>query len=214
MNGKRLGRWTLSSRVDGLAVGCHRTSNQLVDIVYTREQKANKWRISAHKLRGGNEASKTESKTIYQSDKQITSFKCVLDGRVIVATSEQHLLVGLSETPTTTLRDTKYVWREIRAPDWIACLDVQHANQDHGASAGKKKSKQTGASVPNLDVVIGDVKGAIFVYEDLLNRLIDREKGTSNYAPSLLTPRRLHWHRELVSSISWSLDGKSNFSRC
>jgi len=83
-----------------------------------------------------------------------------------------------------------------------------------GTRNSNKKAKkpqqkiQALSSDQTLDVVIGGAKGMIFVYEDLLNNLVQSERASKASEPAAdLKPRILHWHRQAVGTVRWSLDG-------
>ena len=72
---------------------------------------------------------------------------------------------------------------------------------------------------PRIDVAIGDEEGVIFMYEDIMSAFVGSTKKNTptavmRTAPNICEPRRLHWHRDSVGSVRWSLDGKYFYSRC
>ena len=207
--GKKLGRWKLGARVWELAIATVRSSEDTTDVVYTREQTGTKWKISAHKLRSGEDASKTESKTILSSSNPITRFKLIRDGKFIVATSGKRLLLGeLTSNLSTSLRDLKYVWRELDTPEWITCFDVRESSEDPTLTYNDPiRAKETGGRDSVVDVVLGHTTGVIFVYEDIINKLVRQERQRDDKAVSGIVPRRMHWHREAVHSVKWTSDG-------
>lgn len=211
--GQKLGRWQLNSHVWGLEVAGQESSGGRMDVVYTREQAPDRWILSAHKLRGGTDASKTESRTIYSSPAPITHFKLILDGKVIVVTAGSRLLVGhTTNDGATSLKDLKYVWREFVAPNSIASFDVRHVSKDSTIRQRGVKSMHPPAANEVIDVVVGDAKGVIFVYDDLLNNLVSLEHDKDAATGNRMAPRRLHWHRESVLSVKWSLDGMLGYA--
>lgn len=101
------------------------------------------------------------------------------------------------------LRDISYVWRVVECPEWVAGFDVRIRHRMSQNQAEKK-----GMVSEAVDIAIGGLKGSIHIYEDLLNKLIINERPTSKDSSKDITPRRLHWHRNSVLTIKWSLDGK------
>ncbi|KAI9682336.1 MAG: hypothetical protein M1817_000390 [Caeruleum heppii] len=207
-SGQKLGRWRLSGQLHGLAVGTQHGTEGPVDVVYTREERNDFWRISIHKLISGAKSSQTESRTVFQSKQLLTAFKIAAGGKAIVAAAGKRLIVGQSPLGVAqSLRDTKYRWQEHRMPDWIVTLDIRGPSSvDHqlGSKADSGFSSSRGLS---LDVVVGDNKGVVFVFHDIINRLTDDPKRDAGPSNPTLTPRQLHWHREGVRCVAWSLDG-------
>lgn len=202
-DGQKLGRWQLNAHVWGLAVTAQISPDGLLDTVYTREQaKGKKWRISAHKLRSGSEKSKTESKTIYSSSNSILHFRLVQDGRVIVIASGQRLLLGSTdENGIVSIQDMNYTWRQLTTPNSITSFDIRTRQKK------SSKSSQSSKRVPTIDIAIGQDKGVIYLYTDLLNHLIAKENGKAA-ADYRISSQKMHWHREAVGTVKWSLDGK------
>ncbi|RDW87795.1 hypothetical protein BP5796_03489 [Coleophoma crateriformis] len=178
------------------------------DVVLTTEsRKDNGWRITAHELASPDGPIATVARTIYTSTQRISFLKTTKEGSVIVAASENRVLLGiLRSTEFNTVDKIRYEFRVFESSDMIASLDVR--SYDRATTAGQKPpSKQTKVprKIPVVDVVVGDVKGSIFVHNDLLSNLIQVQAGSSQ-GISLL-PRKLHWHRQAVYSVKWSLDG-------
>ncbi|KZF21962.1 WD40 repeat-like protein [Xylona heveae TC161] len=205
VEGEKLGRWEIGSDIFGLAVA-PMPSQPHQDIVYTVDKKQ-KWMLTAHKLMSGIEASKTELATLYRSTNPITSLRIVQGGRVIVATSGDRLLVGFSEAfQSPSLQELSYVFREISSSEWITCIDIRESSGER-QSGGKKAKSQQGNRAPSVDIVVGGLQGAIFVHEDLLNKMIQMERPSTGRETFKITPRKLHWHREAVNTVKFSLDG-------
>jgi NET1-associated nuclear protein 1 (U3 small nucleolar RNA-associated protein 17) len=114
----------------------------------------------------------------------------VNDGRLLVASSGDKLMLGSSQDPTIG----DYTWREFTVPGRIVSFDAR----------SRQASNATTKIRPTVDVALGLQDGAILIYDDVLGRLIGKEKGIKG---SDMVARRLHWHRELVSSVKWSRDG-------
>ena len=212
--GTKLGRWDLKSPILGLAVGVQDGPDRPVDIVFALDAiQESGTRISAHKLVGGAEASKTESKTILQVEKQISGFKLGLDGQVLIVSSGPLLIVGYSlQGPKTPFRDSKYEWRELRTPDRITCMDVRQSSNVPRANGTKSKPKASIFTEASIDVVVGNEKGVVFAHQNILNKLMILEQRGAAALEGSLVPRKLHWHREEVHSVRWSRDGTLSIS--
>lgn len=86
------------------------------------------------------------------------------------------------------------VWREVTVPGKIVSFDAR-----------ARRESSTAKSRLAVDVVVGLQDGAILVYDDILFKLIGKERGVEG---AKTMSRRLHWHRDAVSSVKWSRDGK------
>ena len=116
-------------------------------------------------------------------------------GNVVLLCSSNKLTIGqlLPKPKDATVKE--YTWREVTVPQPVASLDVQV--RDRPKTAGSSPIKL-------IDVVIGCMDGVIILYEDLLYRLVGREKGVKD---ADILSRRLHWHRQAVNTVKWSRDG-------
>ncbi|KAI9785919.1 MAG: hypothetical protein M1839_008185 [Geoglossum umbratile] len=212
IEGTKIQRWEFESEINALAIVSASPTENKSDIIYMIEKKYEKWRIKLFELVKGADPSKTDNQTkvLYECEQQISSFKVLHEGRVVVATSGKRLVVGTTKGEITA---GSYVWMEFTSPDWLTCLDVRESSKESISAKGKKEKLKAGVaskSSPAIDVVIGDIKGVIYVHSDLLNRLIhDHEADRSARLGHLVrgASRRRHWHREAVHSVKWSLDG-------
>jgi NET1-associated nuclear protein 1 (U3 small nucleolar RNA-associated protein 17) len=174
------------------------------DVVFTTEKHEEGWRISAHELSYLGSSTATRSRTIYASTQPIQLLKAVDEGAIIIAASEERVLLGsLRSADFGTVDKIKYEFRIFESTNAISSLDARVSKRGSGTKLDKVKV---------VDVVVGDVKGAIFVHNDLLRNLIGSQKSTANdQHPISLIPRKLHWHRKAVNCVKWSLDGLSCF---
>ena len=210
--GKHLGRWDISSQIFNLAGSDLAPTPAERDIIYTVDKKG-QWMITAHRLSGKADASKTELRTLLKSSEPVTALKVLAGGKIIVASSGPRLMIGTSDLAVpASLNDLSYVWRELSCPEWITSLDARSpsdASRVPGTGlVGTNPPKSKGQ--PAVDIVVGDLKGAIFVYEDLLGKLVRKERRGKSVTGQDLTPQRLHWHRNGVATTKWSLDGAYN----
>lgn len=174
------------------------------DVVYTTEPKRDGgFRITAHELTPPGSETPTVAKTIYTSTQPIHILKAAKSGGVVVAASENRVLMGnLRGEDFETVEKMKYEFRVFESTDFISSIDVRVTERQQ-TSKDKKKTKAEKFGI--VDVVIGNVKGSIFVHSDLLHKLSSAEhKGK---AVADLTPRKMHWHRKAVETVKWSLDG-------
>ena len=116
-------------------------------------------------------------------------------GRLIFVAAGDKLLLGHSTTTSETAEtEVTYTWREFAIPGKIISMDA-YLHQD------ERKSKRR---LPAVDVAIGLHNGVINIYEDILYKLVGKEKGSEN---ADVVARRLHWHRDAVNTVKWSKDG-------
>ncbi|KAG0652299.1 U3 small nucleolar RNA-associated 17 [Hyphodiscus hymeniophilus] len=174
------------------------------DVVFTTEiRKDGGWRITANELARPSDSFQTAARTIYTSNQRISFLKTANGGSVIVAASEKRVLVGsLRSTEYNTIDKIRYEFRVFESTDFVSSLDLRVSARKHAENLGKSVLKR----LPVVDVVVGDVRGSIFVHDDLLGNLSRSQDNKS--APGIsLIPRKLHWHRKEVCAVKWSLDG-------
>lgn len=137
---------------------------------------------------------------------QTLKYLKVLDnGRTIIAASETHLCIGTLSgaalNASTELSDlpSRYVWRKQKSVEPVTCLDAQVRTASSSGSSKKQRLI--------VDLVFGNLKGEIIVYEDIVHKLEENEKlkGKDNAPKPIVS----HWHREAPATVKWSLDGKS-----
>lgn len=173
------------------------------DVVFTTEPKKDGgWRITANELAPPKGPIETVARTIYTSNQRVNFLKTGHEGSTIVAASENRVLLGsLRSTEYGTIDKIKYEFRVFESTDVISSLDIKVT--DRPKVAGQMDKKR----YPIVDVVIGDVKGAIFIHNDLLQNLARSQRKVAEDSGISLIPRRLHWHRQAVHTVKWSLDG-------
>jgi NET1-associated nuclear protein 1 (U3 small nucleolar RNA-associated protein 17) len=177
------------------------------DVVFTSEpRKDGGWRITANELARPKDSFKTAARTIYTCPDEINFVKTASEGAVIVASSSKRVLLGsLRSTEYGTIDKMRYEFRVFDSADLISSLDLKVS-----ARAGTEKlGKTTLKRLPVVDVVVGDVRGSIFVHNDLLGNLARSQEEKAS-AGIRVIPRKLHWHRKEVCTVKWSQDGKPN----
>ena len=199
MQGKKLRKWDVKSRVYDLIVSTVEYTTGPIDTVFTIDQTKEQWMITSHRL-AGLENKKTELKTLYVSNHPITRFRTLDGAKCIVAAGEQRLITGtLNESGLESIKSLSFVWREFRAPEPIVALDARIAESD---STGKGILREHEAI--SLDVVIGGEEGSLYMYCNIISHLVEIEERKSRHSPPM---KRLHWHRNGVGDVRWSLDG-------
>lgn len=200
--------WNVSQLgITYMTVASMNSNERVRDVLFTCEEQDEGWRISAHELSVLGKSTTTQSRIIYTSPNAIQMMKTSPDGDVIVAASGERILLGaLRSMDFGTVDKIRYEFRVFESTDFISSLDVRVSKRS--SNLGRKASKTDKLSV--VDVVVGDVKGAIFVHNDLLANLIRSHNPSADGPHQInLIPRKLHWHRKSVQSLKWSLDGLS-----
>ena len=186
------------------------------DIVYTidKSDKEWSWMVTAHKLMAGKQASGSELLTLCKSQEPITGLKVMEGGRTLVATSGKCLMTGQrNASHQTSFSNITYTWRELTLPEYITCFDARiriNTSQSQPAGLAKLKNRNV-ASKSSADIVVGNSKGEIYIYRDLPDLLIQRERPSKAGKAATLAASLQHWHREAVSTVKWSSDGESLF---
>ncbi|MCJ1273115.1 hypothetical protein MMC21_000904 [Puttea exsequens] len=175
------------------------------EVVYVIDKKGDgPWMMSAHRLRKGEDVGKSEVTTLFKQEKALSPCKVLEGGQIIVATSGEQLIIGTSTLPEpSNLRELSYVWRILECPEWVASFDVRLRPTHKSDQGSKNKSLLRDA----LDVAIGGLKGSIYIYDDILKKLFRKERASRSGNPENIDSRRLHWHRNSVLAVNWSLDG-------
>ncbi|TVY90152.1 U3 small nucleolar RNA-associated protein, partial [Lachnellula willkommii] len=197
---------TSSTGCDYMTVASMESAGRRRDVVFTTEKRKDEgWRVTAHELAPPDGEIKIAARTIYTSNDQITFLTTAKEGAVVVGAAGKKLLLGrLRSTEYDTVDKIKYEFRVFETTDRISSLDLR-ASERTGTEALKKSILKR---IPIVDLVIGDVRGAIFVHNDLLANLIRAQDGTlpkgiSNYIISGGTETVL---------VLWQLDtGKQQF---
>lgn len=86
-------------------------------------------------------------------------------------------------------RESRWSIRKFDLPDKLTCMDILPAR-----TKGKKDVSVGG------HVVVGDSRGVIYVFHDVL-------VGLQNSKKDEVVPRKLHWHRGSIASVKWALKG-------
>ncbi|KPI42756.1 U3 small nucleolar RNA-associated protein 17 [Cyphellophora attinorum] len=111
---------------------------------------------------------------------------------IIIVSALSRLIIGSStsfQIPNYT--QSTPTWREFPLPSNVSCVD------------GRVSDVQAKPPRKRLDVVVGLNDGSILLYEDLLHKLVSKEKKKEGS----INARSLNWHRAAVNTAKWSRDG-------
>ena len=112
------------------------------------------------------------------------------NGRLLFVSAGDRLMLASSQDPMSA----EYVWREFTVPGKIVSFDARSRQALDNATKTR----------PAVDVALGLQDGAILILDDILSLWRGKKNGSMS---ADVISRRLHWHRDLVSSIKWSRDG-------
>ncbi len=186
-----------------MTVASMESADRRRDVVFTTEvRKDGGYRITANELAPPNGNIKTVARTIYTSNQRIAYLKTARQGSIIVGASGNKILVGrLRSTEYDTIDKIRYEFRVFESTDAIKCLDIRISER----RIEEMKKKDSLKRMPVLDLVVGDVRGVVYLHNDLLAKVFSGSEGVLSGVS--LVPRKLHWHRQAVHTVKWSLDG-------
>jgi NET1-associated nuclear protein 1 (U3 small nucleolar RNA-associated protein 17) len=172
-------------------------------IFLLRERKDGRRAISVSLL----EASLSEQKhetNLFESTKAVSRLKVIRHGQCLVACSSQNLIVGTPKIGgSREALPTEFTWTEVPLPCKITSLDVREAP----ISVPLTTHTASSDVLPSIDIAIGEYNGSILIYRDIIKTLHRNESVPEAERKGLPLCEQLHWHREAVSSLAWSLDG-------
>ena len=205
VEGLKLGHWISSSSIYSLVTAKRIPDNPGSDLVYTVDRKLQgPWLLSIHRLAGDEDGAKTDAKALLTNERALSSIKVLENGRVIVATSGSQLMIGSSdESAPFSLKEIIYRWRIVESPEFIVSTDVRVRPSEKIQTMPKRKKSAANA----IDIVIGGLKGSIHIYEDLLWKMVKRDRPGKGSSIEIVS-RRLHWHRNAAQAVKWSADGR------
>ncbi|KAH3946276.1 hypothetical protein HBH53_133350 [Parastagonospora nodorum] len=204
--GTKIARWDIGATVRNMVVITQPGTDE--DLVYCHET-GDKHVVNVHALRTKSQASKTELKHVLKTDSAITSIQVLLQGKYVIISTADSITVGKRlKVSKTAVQEFEYVWRELKFSKRVTTCDTYFRQRE--VPENGKKSAQDQRDV--LDLAVGDEIGVILLFEDILASFAALEsvqKGNQSRTDSVesLRPKKLHWHRNAVGSVKWSLDG-------
>ena len=190
--GNLIQTWDLSSKV--LDSTAFKAAGSDILLTVDRVRSTQKWTISAHHLPDMTGVEESSQKTLYRTDQPIFNLWVSDDGRSVVATGKERIVIGFRQNQKSPLvKGLNYKWWEFSALSGIISFDVQQL----GPST-------TGNPAPPVNLVIGCHDGTVQYYLDVVNKMFEIEKMRRVTTPP---NTRLRWHRDLVGAVKWSRDG-------
>ncbi|KAK7430245.1 NET1-associated nuclear protein 1 [Neonectria magnoliae] len=118
--------------------------------------------------------------------------------QVLVGAVNDRLFMGVpARKQTDTLADLEYEFYSFDAPELITALDLRVYAKP---ATGNKKSRSK-----VVDIIVGGVRGSIYLYHDVLAR--SQALGKSGSDKEMIQAQKYHWHRKAVHALKWSRDG-------
>jgi NET1-associated nuclear protein 1 (U3 small nucleolar RNA-associated protein 17) len=205
VSGKNLARWYLRSTVEHMAVITKPDSDdELLCCVDGKDIS-----VRALSIKAKPDEPRHSLKQILETGFTIRGLQVLLQGKYIIVSSDESITVGKRvKVSKTELQDFEYVWREFKFSKRVTTFNAYH-REPQETGKGKKVDQRD-----VIDIAVGDDTGVILLFEDILASFATVEKSKKDKVNNAegLRPKRLHWHRDAVGAVKWSLDGKSNLS--
>lgn len=179
-----------------MSLGAVTINKKPTDILYVTESTKNNYRIVAY---DASDLKHPTSQVLQDQSGKSSILRATNGGSILTSAAGSTLMVGtLQQKSVGSVEGLAYDFYSINTNDEVACLSVRLAPKK---SSSKKKASQE-PSDPVLDIAIGGVRGAIYIYSDLLSQLRAKSR------KGLEIPKKQHWHQRAVHSIAWSPDGR------
>lgn len=168
------------------------------DILYVSESIKNNYRIVAY---DPSDLAHPTSQVLQNQPGKTSILRTTNGGSILTAVAGNTLMVGaLQQKSIGSVEDLAYDFYSINTTDEVSCLSVRLAQKK---TSSKKKASQEPRD-PVVDIAVGGVRGAIYIYSDLLSQLRAKSR------KELEIPQKQHWHERAVHSLAWSPDGTSS----
>lgn len=154
-----------------------------VDVLYAIRRSSSEAHVGTLQLQQGK--TKAACQTIHSTKNPLRDLRVLCQGMVVLAMSD--FSIELLRIPKSAAISRQ----KISFHESISCFDARSSQINHKYNP----NEELDSSAP-VDLVVGTDTGAIFVYSDVESMVEKRG-------------RKLHWHREKVSALKWSLDGIS-----
>ncbi|CAA9966486.1 WD domain containing protein [Pyrenophora teres f. maculata] len=207
---RQIGRWHVDAKVKNMAVIIKPESDE--DFVYCHEADDGHSvcvRALRTKSQTSEKSERSQLKQLLKTNSVIHGIRVLLQGKYVVVATVDSITVGKRiKASRTALEEFEYLWREFKLSKHTTTFDVYLREQKETGNG--KKGAQDQRDI--IDIAVGDDTGVILLFEDILASIAaieSSQKGKKDRVDSAdsLRPKRLHWHREAVGAVKWSLDG-------
>jgi NET1-associated nuclear protein 1 (U3 small nucleolar RNA-associated protein 17) len=186
--------------IHDMTLGAVTINKKPTDILYVSESLKNNYRIVAY---NPSDPAHPTRKVLQNQTGKWSILRTTNGGSILTAAAGNTLMVGALQPKTVgSVEGLSYDFYSVNTSDEVSCLSVRLAPKNPGSK--KKASQDLNDYV--LDVAVGGVRGAIYIYSDLLSQL----RGAAKSRKGLETPKKQHWHQRAVHSVAWSPDGRSS----
>lgn len=195
---------TKSSTLLDMCVAAVELHKSDVDVLYVSEQRKGEGVIAAYYRIGQSQSSHILFRTS-QPDQTIHLLRATENGKAVVGASTEGMVVGTVQPGGTKGgAELEGEFYSFDTADIVCSLDLRFSTRPATSATPKKQGKKPTAEV--LDLVVGCARGAMYVYNDIINKLQNLRGSKSKKED--IQARKFHWHRKAVHSIKWSTDGK------
>ncbi|EIT72310.1 quinon protein alcohol dehydrogenase-like superfamily [Aspergillus flavus] len=196
--GKQVSHWTIGRKIISASPSYYANKGKEdLALLILRDHKAGKREIVVAHLDEKN----LHETVILETSARLDHIKCISDGQAVIAYSGQRVLIGYQSPGQNDPELMQYTWKEVALPVNISCVDIRCSTASSRVEGQSVNSKKGPTSI---DLALGSSDGSILIYHDILN-LVGKEE--HRRGEKTMTPRRLHWHRDLVNVVRWSIDG-------
>ncbi|PSR87176.1 WD40-repeat-containing domain protein [Coniella lustricola] len=186
---------TKAGVIHDMTVGAATLNKTLTDVLIVSESLKGTTKLVAY---DPTNLSNPQSHVLQNDSDKVNIVRTAAGGLILVAAAANTLVVGaLKQSSMQSIQDLQYDFFSVNAVDDICALSIRHSPK----RSGSRKKTSFDPSESLVDVAVGCVRGAIYVYSDLLSQLQNASK------KGLDAPRKQHWHRKAVHSVAWSKDG-------
>lgn len=186
---------TKAGVVHDLAVGHIKLNKTFTDVLFVSESLGKMSKIVAY---DPSDLKNPISHNLQTDSGKVSILRVANGGGVLVAVAGNTLVVGsLKMKGFSSVEELVYDFYSIQLTDDLCSLSVRAAQK----KSGSKKKAAHDSNDTFVDVAAGSVRGAIYVYSDVLSQLQGKSK------KGLDLPKKQHWHRKAVHSVAWSTDG-------
>jgi NET1-associated nuclear protein 1 (U3 small nucleolar RNA-associated protein 17) len=184
--------------ISAMTVQVISTGKEKREIIFTVEETGKLSELVAY---DATQDTRTRRQVVYSCNERLQGLWSASEGHFHLAISRRRIYVG--DLESSTLSNFRYRFYSLEAIDDICSADIfslpRKAQKGHHPQSAPPPAAL-------INVAIGTVRGAIYVYRDILSKL--RRPKTTNTRTMQLQPQKHHWHRTAVHAVKWSRDGK------
>lgn len=186
---------TKAGVIHDMTVAAIKLNKTLTDVLFVSESSGNSSKIAVY---DPSDLANPISHILQTDIGKASILKTANGGSVLIAAVGKTMLVAsLKQRSFSSVEDVAYDFYSVELTDEVCTLSVRAAQK----KSGSKKKAFPDSNESFVNVAVGGVRGAIFVYLDVLSQLQGKSK------KGLGVPKKQHWHRKAVHSVAWSIDG-------